>query len=320
VTPSIDRSGSDRSGVERSGVERSGLLTAAALTVAVAAVAVSAPLIAAAAAPGLAIAFWRNALSTGLLVPFAAGTRRAELRALAAPGGRRDLARCALAGLALAVHFGAWVPSAQLTTVAASAALVATQPAWQAVIAWGQGRRPGGWTWAGIGVAVAGAVAATGADFGVSGRAFAGDLLALAGGVAGAVYVALGERVRSGLSTTSYTTVCYGVCALALLPVCLLGGVPLAGWPAGTWLTIAALVVGPQLLGHSMFNYSLRRVPATTVSVLGLLEVPTAALLAWLWLGQVPRTAAVPGMVLMLAGVVTVLLAARWRRPSVPVT
>ncbi|WP_213454888.1 DMT family transporter [Rhizomonospora bruguierae] len=297
--------------------DRAGPVTVAALGVAVVAVAVSAPLIAYAAAPGLAIAFWRNAVATAALVPAAAATRGTELRGLAGPA-RRDALWCVLAGLALAVHFGTWVPSAQLTTVAAAAALVATQPAWQGIIAWGQGRRLGRLTWAGIALAVAGAVAATGADFGVSGRAFAGDLLALAGGVAGAAYTALGERARSSLSTTTYTTVCYGVCALVLLPACLLASAPLAGYPAGAWLAILALVAGPQLLGHSMFNYALRRVPATTVSVLGLLEVPGAALLAWVWLDQTPRPAALPGMALLLTGVVLVLLAARRVRPSVP--
>ena len=57
-----------------------------------------------------------------------------------------------------------------------------------------------------------------------------------------------------------------------------------------------------------MFNYALRRVSATTISVLLLLEVPGAALLAWLWLGQEPRAAALPGLALLLAGVAVVIV------------
>src|SRR3954454_1048226 len=52
------------------------------LTVAIAAVSTSAPLIAATAAPTLAIAFWRNAMSSGVLVPWALLRHRAELRGL----------------------------------------------------------------------------------------------------------------------------------------------------------------------------------------------------------------------------------------------
>lgn len=65
------------------------------------------------------------------------------------------------------------------------------------------------------------------------------------------------------------------------------------------------------MLGHSMFSYALRRVSATTVSVFYLLEVPGAALLGWWWLGQVPRPAAWPGLVMLVAGVAVVVLAGR---------
>jgi drug/metabolite transporter (DMT)-like permease len=283
-------------------------LTGAALLVAVLAVSSSAPLIAFAAAPALAIAFWRNALAVGVLAPVAVARKRDELHRLAGRDGRRELGSCVLAGLALAVHFGTWVPSAKLTTVAASTALVATQPVWQGLIALGQGRRLPGLAWAGIGLAVAGAVLATGADVTVSGRAVLGDLLAVIGGVAAAVYTAFGERARARISTTVYTTVCYGACSLALLVVCLVGGVRLGGYDAGSWLAILALVAGAQLLGHSMFNYALHRVSATTVSVLILLEVPGAALIAWLWLGQAPRPGSGPGLALLVAGVAVVVL------------
>lgn len=93
--------------------------------------------------------------------------------------------------------------------------------------------------------------------------------------------------------------------------MCLVGRVPLTGFPATAWVALLALTVGPQLLGHSLFNFALRRVSAATVSVLILLEVPGAALLAWAWLGQVPLAASVPGLALLLAGVVIVVLAAR---------
>ena len=119
-----------------------------------------------------------------------------------------------------------------------------------------------------------------------------GDLLALAGGMAAAVYTAFGERVRTATSTL-------GVhhdllqrlrgparCGVPDRPACGCTVIrPRPGWRS--W----RLVCGAQLLGHSMFSYALHRVSATTVSVLILLEVPGAALLAWLWLGQVPPPA-----------------------------
>jgi len=284
--------------------QRPVLLTAGALAVAVVAVSSSAPLIAFAAAPALAVAFWRNGLAAAVLTPITLGPRRQELFRVR----RQELLFCVLAGVALAAHFGTWMPSVQLGSVATAAALVATQPVWQGVIAAAQGRRPSTLGWAGIALTVAGAAWATGADVGISPRAVLADALALAGGVFAAIYTALGERARVRISTTTYTWVCYGTCAALLLIACLVARLPLAGYDARTWAAILAIVAGAQLLGHSMFNYALQRISATTVSVLILLEVPGAALLAWLWLGQTPRLAALPGLALLVAGVAVVVV------------
>jgi drug/metabolite transporter (DMT)-like permease len=280
------------------------LVTAGVLLVAVLAVSSSAPLIAFAAAPALAVAFWRNGVAAVALTPITLGPRRQELLGVR----RREVLFCVLAGAALAAHFGTWMPSVQLGSVATATALVATQPVWQGLIAAVQGRRPAPLGWAGIGLAVAGAAWATGADVAVSGRAVFADALALAGGVFAAIYTALGERARVRLSTTTYTWICYGTCGVLLLVVCLIARIPLTGYDGRTWAAILAIVVGAQLLGHSMFNYALHRISATTVSVLILLEVPGAALLAWLWLGQTPRAAALPGLALLLAGVAVVIV------------
>src|SRR5215218_839003 len=124
-------------------------LSVVAVTVAVLAVSSSAPLIAFAAAPALAIAFWRNSVAAVVLTPVTVGPRRAEFNVLVR-GKHRDGLFCVLSGLALAVHFGTWIPSVQLGSVATATALVATQPVWQGLIAAGQGRRPAPAGWVGI--------------------------------------------------------------------------------------------------------------------------------------------------------------------------
>ncbi len=295
---------------------RSGALTIVALAVAVVAISSSAPLIAYASASGLAIACWRNVFAAAVLAPVAAASRRRELTGLLTPAGRPALLASLLAGVALAAHFGTWIPSAKLTGVAAATALVSTQPVWQGIIARVQGRRLPWPVRVGIGVSVVGAVLTTGADVGLSSRAFTGDLLALAGAATVAAYTAFGERARESLSTIGYTAVCYGVCAAMLAAVCVAGGVRMGHYPGTTWLAILAMTAGPQLMGHSMLSYALRRTAATTVSVLVLLEVPGAALIGWLWLGQVPRLNQVPGLALVVLGVAVVVLGAS-RGPAV---
>jgi drug/metabolite transporter (DMT)-like permease len=276
------------------------------LAVAVAAVSTSGPLMASAAAtvPVLAIAMWRNALSLIVLAPTVALRRRAEIRRLHA----RELRFALVAGVFLALHFATWVPSLDQTSVASATALVATQPVWQAVIARLQGQHVSRTVWGGIALAVIGAGSLSGADFSVSARALAGDGLAAAAALFAAVYMAAGSEVRRTVSSVTYTTVCYSVAAAVLLLICLVGGVRLSGWPASGWLKLAAVTAGAQLLGHSIFSVVLRTTSPTVVSLVVLLEVPGAGLLAAVWLGQVPRWSVLPGAVLLLAGLVVVAM------------
>lgn len=275
------------------------------LAVAVAAMSTSAPLIRAAAAPALAVAFWRNALAVGALAPFAAQPR-AGLAGLSA-GDRR---RSAVAGVLLAGHFAAWIPSLSFTTVASSVALVATQPVWAAVMARARGRPVPGATWAGIALALAGVVALTGVDLTVSGRALFGDVLAVAGGILAAAYVTVGAEVRRTVGTVAYATVCYAVAAVLLLVVAAGSGAALAGYPAKTWLALAAIAAGPQLLGHTVANRVLRTVSATTVSVAILFEIVGATALARIFFDEAPPAGIYPAAVLLAAGVVLVVRSA----------
>jgi len=285
------------------------------LAVAVMATSTSAPLIAATAAPTLAIAFWRNAFAGGLLVPWALGRRWDELRRL----DRREWRLSITSGALLAAHFGTWIPSLALTSVASSTALVSTQAVWAAIFARVAGHRVPRGVWIGASVAVVGAALVAGVDVSVSTRALAGDLLALAGAAMAAGYVTVGGAVRSGaeregtvrekVSTVSYTAICYSICAVVLLVVDLASGQRLVGWDAATWLKLLALTAGAQLLGHSLVNVALRSASATVVSLVMLLEVPGAAIIAALWLHQVPGWAAVPGLALLLGGAALVLRA-----------
>ena len=286
------------------------------MVVAVLAVSTSGPLIAATAAPALAVAFWRNAFAAGALVPWAWWRHRSELVSLAPA----DRLLGVTAGLLLALHFATWVPSLRYTTVASATALVSTQPIWAALIAHRTGARVAPRVWTGIVIAVCGAALLTGADVSTSAHALAGDLLALAGGVFAAGYMVTGSAVRRRVSTVSYTTVCYSTTAVALLVVCAVAGVALAGYPAGAWWRLVALAVGAQFLGHSLFNRVLRSVSPTMVSLSILFEVPGAALIAAVWLHQTPPITAVPGLLLLLVGIAVVVSGRdRPAQPSLPV-
>jgi drug/metabolite transporter (DMT)-like permease len=270
------------------------------------AVSTSGPLMAAIAAPALAVALWRNVLALAAIWPAALVTRRTELAGLS----RREVQWAVGAGVLLALHFATWVPSLRYTSVASATAIVATQPVWVALLARAMGHEVPRRAWLGIAISLVAVVVLTGVDFSLDADALIGDLLALLGGVFAALYTVAGAEVRRTVSTTSYTALCYSTAALALLVACVLGGVQLGGFSGTTWLQLLALTLGAQLLGHSVFNLVLRTTSATVVSLVLLLEVPGAALIAAAALGQTPPVEAVPAALLLLVGLGIVISSA----------
>jgi drug/metabolite transporter (DMT)-like permease len=176
---------------------------------------------------------------------------------------------------------------------------------------------PNRMTWVGLWLAVIGAVVIVAGDLGGTGsRALLGDALALAAAFAVAGYLLLGRYARRTLPVSVYATWTYGSAAAALLVVSLatstnLGVGAAPGYRTATWLAIAGLVVGPQLLGHTVFNLMMARVSATVVAIVVIAEPVGATVLAALLLAEVPSGFFYAGAPLVLAGV---LLAARASR------
>jgi drug/metabolite transporter (DMT)-like permease len=277
------------------------------MAVAVIGVSFSGPLTALVTASVLAIAFWRNAAGAVLLLPVLLLRERATLHGLRL----RQLTSSLVAGLFLAAHFAAWLPSLSMTTVAASTALVTTTPIWTALAARFSGVHLPGQVWAGLALAVVGAALIAGVDVTVSWEALAGDGLALLGAICAGGYMLAGARARERLTTSAYAVVCYSTCAVALTVAALIADVPLAGFSARDWWLIAAITFCAQLLGHTLLNLVLSSVGPTVVGLAVLLEVPGALLVALVLLQQVPPLLALPGMVAVVVGVALVVRAGR---------
>ncbi|MDX1620047.1 MAG: DMT family transporter [Nitriliruptorales bacterium] len=275
------------------------------------------------AAPGhaapLAVAFWRTVGGSLALVPFAVRhQRRAE-----APLSRRDQGLLAASGAFLAAHFALWLWSLALTTVASSVTLVTMSPIFVALGGWWfLGERTTRRTWIGMAVTIVGAITigfADAAAIDLGPRALAGDALAFGGALAVTGYLLIGRLLRRRLHVTTYASVVYGWAAAILLVLCLSTGTDLWGYDGTVWLAIAGLIVGPQLLGHTVFNTLLSSVSATVVSIVVLAEPVGATLLAWLLLDELPAPLFWLGAPLVLVGVAVATARRRTataRRPS----
>ena len=264
------------------------------LFAAVVGISTSAVLVKGMTASPVAVAAWRTAGAAWLLAPaWVPAWRRLDgvvrLRLLGA-------------GLALAVHFVLWFASLDLTTVLRSTLLVCTTPVWAGLLDAVIDRRLPTKPWvAGVLVALPGVGLMSGASGGEV--SLLGDGLAVAGAVAAAVYLRLGQAVRS---TVGAAAAMGAMCAVAAVALWVAAGVTQAqmlGFDARTWALLVAAVLGPQLVGHQGFTYAMRWVPASTLAVIVLLEPVGAAILAALVFGEIPTAWSLAGGLLVLGGV-----------------
>jgi drug/metabolite transporter (DMT)-like permease len=279
------------------------------LLAAVLAVSWAAPLIRLTGAPPLAIAAWRLTIASLVLLPlFARRSGRAGWPAM----GRRARWIALVAGVALALHFAAWITSLRLTSVAASAVLVSLSP----VFAWLLSavflrERPTPLQATGIVLGVVGAAVIALGDARTGGRhVLLGDLLALLGAVCAAVYLVIGRRLRAGLGLVAYVTPVYAIAAVVLLGWAGARGEAFRPYAPADWAIFAALAAGPMLVGHTGFNYALRYLPAYTVNVGVLAEPVGATLIAWALpaIAEAPSPWTLAGGAVVLLGVALTLL------------
>lgn len=267
------------------------------------------------AAPALAVAFWRTAIGAVALAPWAIRAQRRG-RAL----GRLRRRQLAGSGLALAAHFALFTGSLALTTVASSTTLATSSPLFVALGGWWFLReRPVRRTWYGMAVTAVGAVVlglADAGDLALSGRALVGDVMAFASALAVTGYILVGRLTRQDVAAPTYSATVYAWSAGALLMVCLAAGAPLTGYDGATWLAILGIVIGPQLLGHTVFNTLLSEVPATVVSIVVLAEPVAATLLAWMLFAELPAPLFWVGAPTVLFGV-AIASTVRATRPTV---
>ena len=261
----------------------------------------SGPLIAMSTMPILTLIFWRNLGGSLLTLPFALRHSR----------DKAGIKWAVIAGVVLALHFVGFFLAMRMTTVAAGTALVALHPIFAALFVKLSGGHIPSTAWLGMIVSFVGVVLVSGVDLQISVKSFLGDLAALISAALAAAYIIAGSKAQRTLETTTYTTICYFVCSITALPMALIAGNQIFSFSAKEWWILLGLILGAQLLGHSMFNSVLKRVSPAIVSLIVFFEVPVSAVLAAWWLDQRPPLGIIPGIVLILAGCILVVTRTR---------
>lgn len=271
----------------------------AALPIGVVCISTSAILIRMTEGPPLVTAANRLVLAALVLLAVAAVWQRDDLIAAVT---RYRLPLIA-SGVMLGVHFALWTESLFLTSVASAVFLIDSHPA---IVALTARRALGEHTARGVLVGIAltavGGLVITGGDFPVGAEALLGDAMAFGGTLLFAGYLVVGRAVRPRLGLAAYAGTVYGVAAVVLVAAALLAGLSLVDHAAHDLPLWLLLVLLPTLGGHTVFNWALRFLPVSVVSVAMLGDPVGTTLLAWLVLREPPPTTAIVGGALILLG------------------
>jgi drug/metabolite transporter (DMT)-like permease len=252
------------------------------------------------------LAAYRLAFTCAILMPYMLWTGGfSSIRSFT----RKEAMLVLLSGVALAFHFGFWVVSLTLTLVATSVILVTSHPIFVAAVSHfllhDKVKRISAF---GIAIAFSGVVVISVADYSVGAGTLLGDVFAFVGGICAGIYFLSGRVARQTIDIAPYAFSVYGLSAVLLFVAGGFAGDPLVVTAPRELTLFLMMAIFPTILGHTMFNYALKKLPAHVISTSVLGEPVGASILAYFLLpDEIPGVAIIVGGVLVVAGLYIVL-------------
>ncbi|GIP58568.1 DMT family transporter [Paenibacillus sp. FSL W8-0186] len=245
------------------------------------------------------VAMYRLLITNLILMPFAWRHRHEMLRLKPKQWGL-----LAASGLLLGLHFLLWMNSLRYTSVASSTVILTLQPVLVMLGSiWLFKERINRMMLLGMGIAVVGSILIGSGDFRLSGSALYGDILSLLGTLAISVNMLVGQHLRKDLAALPYNFWMFFMAACSLGCYNLAMGYPFTGYPMKEWGIFFLLSVVSTLFGHYLFNWLLKYMNATTVSMAILGEPICASLLALVLLGEMLTGLQLFSGLIIIAGV-----------------
>lgn len=203
---------------------------------------------------------------------------------------KKDLILSVISGIILSVHFYTWFTSIKLTSIASSVVLVTTSPIFVAIFSFLFFKEKQSINIIiGIALSIIGSTILTVGDVNINNtlnldkNALIGDIFAIFGAIAAAIYMMIGSKVREKLDIIPYITITYTSSALTLLLISLLSGQTFAGYKPSSYIYMFLLAVIPQLIGHTSLNWALKHLKCSMVAIVTLGEPIGAAILGYLF-------------------------------------
>ncbi len=157
----------------------------------------------------------------------------------------------------------------------------------------------------------------TGSHTAVSGSMTIGVLGALGCSLGIASHALLSRNLAGRQPAMRPLAIAFPVGAVAFAPIALWRGVHY-DIPLSAWLLLLYLGIGPSALAYVMFQRGLKDVPATTASIVTLLEPLVAAILAWAMFDERLGVWGWVGAALLIAAIATLSLSVRAGEAAAP--
>jgi drug/metabolite transporter (DMT)-like permease len=248
----------------------------------------------------------RMLLGALIITPFVWKHHRQEVLKL----NKRDLLIAAGGGLWFGIHLMSGFESLRHTSVLVNSVLGGTLPIWVAVMeVYILRTRLSRIIWIGLIITLSGGLIITLAgsgDTSLGDNPLLGSGLALIAAVAGAIYAIVGRRSRDKISYLPYLWLAFTFGGLTSLSVVIVGKQSIVGYDMVAYVAVIMLTILPQLIGHGVYNYALRQLPATFVSVVGQLGIIISVVLAYLFFREIPGVLEIPGSIAIITGITLV--------------
>ncbi|TWT26049.1 DMT family transporter [Planomicrobium sp. CPCC 101110] len=293
---------------------KSPLISYIALFLGVFALSTSAIFVKVADAPAAITAFYRMLFAAAMLLPFLLGSKknRQELCLLS----KKQWGLGLLSGVFLAAHYVLWFESLNYTSVASSTVIVTLQPLFSVAggyFLFKERFSKGAIT--GCLVAIAGSIVIGWQDFQISGQALFGDVLAfIAAGIITA-YFFIGQHVRKRLSLIPYAVIGYGSSTLLLGVFAFSQQTPFFTYSSHTWWSFVGLAFVATILGQTIFNWLLKWLSTSIISMAILGEIIGTCILAYFILDEIISLQQGMGIAFILIGLTLFLLQQKNRDP-----
>lgn len=233
--------------------------------------------------PASMIAFYRLLFAVVMMAPLVLTKHRHQLTMI----NKTDWLLAIGAGVFLALHFIFWFESLNHTSVASSVVLVSVQPIFAFIgtyLFFHERFSPG--TIISMIITVLGSIIISWGDFQISFGNLFGDLLALLGALTMTVYFLLGQQARRRVSFMTYTFVVYFISTITLFIYNIILQQQFFSYSTNHWLIFIALALVPTFLGHSLFNWALRWLSTSVISMATVFEPIGATILAYFILDE----------------------------------